>query len=130
MKGPSGNLKEKIKEARKAIARGDVEGGLRALCELAEEYPNNLGVQFAYATELFLLNRYAEAVSPFERVLRINPVHEWASLGLFHSLFKTDRWGDAVAEVRRFRDAGGESMEYRRLAKDISRHSEALEEDE
>jgi hypothetical protein len=60
-------------------------------------------------------------VPHFARVLEDQPVNERASLGLFHSLWKTEKKDDAVREVRRFRAAGGESMEYRRLARDINR---------
>jgi hypothetical protein len=76
-------------------------------------------MQFACGRALFRLKRHAEAVPHFERVVRSRPRDQWASLCLFHSLFKSERWEDAANEVMRFGTAGGESMEYRRLARDI-----------
>jgi hypothetical protein len=54
-------------------------------------------------------------------MLGASPLHEWASLGFFHSLWKTGRQQDAVNEIRRFYAAGGESMEYRRMFKDMEK---------
>jgi protein O-GlcNAc transferase len=99
----------------------DLEDAARALSSLAAEYPEDLEVRFAAASVLLRLDRYTEAIPHFERVVAACPMHEWASLGLFHSLWKLDRHKDALREIKRFADAGGESMEYRRLERDIIR---------
>lgn len=110
---------EAVKSALRLSREDDLEGAVRALSSLADEYPEDLEVRFAAASVLFRLDRYAEAVPHFERVLADDPTHEWASLGLFHSFWKTDRPKEALRELRRFADAGGESMEYRRLQRDV-----------
>ena len=102
-------------------AEEDLQGAAQALSRLVEEYPDNRKARFFYASVLFRSGLFAEAVPHLEAVLGQEPTHEWASVCLFHSLWKTRRRKEAVAEIRRFFDAGGESMEYRRLLKDIQR---------
>jgi tetratricopeptide (TPR) repeat protein len=112
---------ELLIEAEQISARGDLEDAAKELSRLVEDYPEYMAVRFSYAAVLFQLRRFADVIPHFARVLEDQPVNERASLGLFHSLWKTENKAEAVKEVRRFRAAGGESMEYRRLARDISK---------
>jgi hypothetical protein len=81
-----------------------------------------LTVRFCYGEVLFRQKHFASAVPEFQRVLQGQPLDEWASLCLFHSIWKSGREKEALKEVGRFFDEGGESMEYRRLFKDIKKH--------
>jgi tetratricopeptide (TPR) repeat protein len=111
--------KSLVAEARRKGSRGDVEGAVRYFAELLVLYPDDIELRFFYASGLFKLNRYEEALPQFEVVLDVEPLHEWASLGLFHSLWQVGRTKEAMKELKRFHQAGGESMEYRRLVKEI-----------
>ena len=122
MKDPKSTAPDELlNEAKRISARGDLEGAAKELSGLVEDYPDDMAVRFSYAAVLFQMKRFAEVVPHFARVLEDQPLNEWASLGLFYSLWKIERRDDAAKEVRRFRGAGGDSMEYRRLAKDISK---------
>jgi tetratricopeptide (TPR) repeat protein len=121
MRDQSAAPEKLLNEARRIFARGDLEDAADKLSRLVEAYPDDMAVRFSYAAVLFQLRRFADVVPHFARVLEDQPVNERASLGLFHSLWKIEKKDDAVREVRRFRAAGGESMEYRRLARDISK---------
>ncbi|HEV7505184.1 MAG TPA: hypothetical protein VGS07_09750 [Thermoanaerobaculia bacterium] len=112
---------ELLIEAKRISAEGDLEEAAKELSILVETYPDDMDVRFSYAAVLLQLRRFADVISHFTRVLEDQPVNERASLGLFHSLWKIEKRDDAIKEVRRFRAAGGESMEYRRLARDISK---------
>jgi predicted Zn-dependent protease len=113
--------KDLLLEAKQVSGRGDLEGAARQLVSLAEQYPDDMDVRLTCAAVLFRLKRYTDAALHFERILKDRPVYEWASLGLFHSLWKADKKHEAIEEIRRFRDAGGDSMEYRRFFKDLEK---------
>jgi predicted Zn-dependent protease len=111
--------KELVASARQRGSQGDLCGAVESLFELVTMYPKDTEVRFFYAAGLFKLNRYEDAVPELKVVLEAEPVHEWASLSLFHSLWQTGRREEAMKELKRFHRAGGESMEYRRLVKEI-----------
>ncbi|MFL6193800.1 MAG: tetratricopeptide repeat protein [Thermoanaerobaculia bacterium] len=114
--------REQVDSALRLSRRDDdLESAAQALSSLAADYPEDLEVRFAAASVLFRLDRYAEAIPHFEKLLPTQPTNEWVSLGLFHSFLKSARKREALEELRRFDQAGGESMEYRRLQKDINR---------
>jgi hypothetical protein len=110
-----------LNEARRVSAEGDLESASEMLSKLAEDCPYDMTIRFSYAAVLFRLRRFSEVAPQFATILEVQAVNEWASLGLFHSLWQIDRKREAAKEFRRFRVAGGESMEYRRLIKDIRR---------
>lgn len=112
---------EKIREARRAYVRGDLEGAVQILLELIEVYSEDLNVRFLLASALFKLRHFAEAVPHLQWMVGVKPLNEWASLGLFHSLWGVGQYDEAATEVKRFFGAGGESMEYRRLVKDMKK---------
>src|SRR3954452_21361194 len=89
---------ELVQKAWRLDREGDLEGAERVFSGLVESYPEDVAMQFACGRALFRLKRYAEAVPLFERVVRSRP-HQWASLCLFHSLFKSERWEDAANKV-------------------------------
>jgi predicted Zn-dependent protease len=114
-----------LNEAKK-LSVGDLEAAAKAFLELTIEFPGYMEAKLGYAAALYRLKRYADAAPQFESLVHDQPTNEWASLGLFHSLWKIDRWPEAVEEIRRFRDAGGDSMEYRRLFKDLEKEFPSL----
>lgn len=107
----------KNNKVRLTFARDDLGAPVQEQSELVVDWDE----QLASASALFRAKNYAEAVPIFGLFLKAQPLHEWASLGLFHSLWKLDRKEEAIAEIRRFRDAGGDSLEYRRLFKDLEK---------
>ncbi|HEX4498123.1 MAG TPA: bacterial transcriptional activator domain-containing protein [Thermoanaerobaculia bacterium] len=122
MNKPKSNApKDLLLEAKRVSGKGALEDAAILLADLASDYPDDTDVLLMFAGVLFRLKRYAEAAPYFERILEDLPANEWASLGLFHSLWKTGRQYDAIDEIRRFRDSGGDSMEYRRFFKDLGR---------
>lgn len=110
---------ELLAEARRKGSRGDFEGAAECLAQLLPHYPDDEDLRFLYAGLLFELDRYAEALPHFEAVIEIQPLHEWASLGVVHCHWKAGLIREAMGELKRFHRAGGESMEHRRLVKEI-----------
>jgi predicted Zn-dependent protease len=115
-------FKDRLLEAKRLSDAGNLGDAAQMLVSLAEECPDDLDVRLTFAGLLFRLKRYAEAAPHFASILEYLPMHEWASLGLFHSLWKIDRRREAIEEIQRFRDAGGDSMEYRRFFKDLEKY--------
>jgi len=113
---------ELLDDAKRLREQGDLSGAALAFSRLAKDYPDDINVRFLYASVLFSLKKFSDAVSHFELVLESRPLHELSSLGLFHSLWKIGHREDAIKEASRFFDEGGESMEYRRLVRDIKRY--------
>jgi tetratricopeptide (TPR) repeat protein len=110
---------ELLAEARRKGGRGDFEGAAESLEQLLPLYPDDEDLRFLYAALLFELDRYAEALPHFESVIEIQPLNEWASLGVVHCRWKAGLIREAMSELKRFHRAGGESMEHRRLVKEI-----------
>jgi len=110
---------ELVASARQKGIQGDLCGAVQSLFELVAMYPQDAEVRFFYAAGLFKLSRYEDAVPELKIVLEAEPLHEWASLSLFHSFWQTGQREEAMKELSRFNRAGGESMEYRRLVKEI-----------
>lgn len=90
------------------------------LSGLVAKHPSDLDLRIVYAGLLFSLKRHRQSIEHFQAILKTKPRAEAASLGLFHALWKTGHQPEAVEEIRRFLSVGGESMEYRRLLKDIA----------
>ena len=113
--------KDLLQKALTLRDSGDYKQAEELLVSLVGKYPGDLDLRIVYAGLLFALKRYCESMDHFRVILKVRPRAEPASLGLFHALWKTGQRREAVEEVRRFFDGGGESMEYRRLLKDIAK---------
>jgi tetratricopeptide (TPR) repeat protein len=112
---------ELVAEARRRGSQGDFEGSAESFARLLVSYPDDEDLHFLYAASLFELDRYEEALPHFEAVLNVEPLHEWASLGLVHCRWRAGLIKEAMSELKRFHQAGGESMEHRRFVKEILR---------
>jgi Flp pilus assembly protein TadD len=121
-KGKTGEAPKGLVNSALRLSQGDdLESAARALSSLAAEYPEDMKVQFAAGSLLFRMGRFAEAIPHFEPCVVAEPTNEYASVCLFVSFFKCSRIPEAREELRRFDAAGGESMEYRRLQRDLIR---------
>lgn len=60
------------------------------------------------------------AIGKFMEAVALAPDSEPISLGLFHCLMKAERTDEAFSEMRRFLSTS-DSLEYRRLLRDINR---------
>jgi predicted Zn-dependent protease len=118
---------ELLEAALRSRDAGDRDEAERLLSVLLTDYPDDLDVRIVYGGILFHCERFEEAAVHFQRILESRPTAEPASLGLFHSLWHTERGLDAIEEMRRFFAAGGESLEYRRLLRDIRARAENSE---
>jgi len=118
---------ELLAEARRKGRGGDFEGAADYLAQLLPHFPDDEDLHFLYAGFLFELDRYAEALPHFEAVIEVQPVNEWASLGVVHCRWKAGLIREAMGELKRFHRAGGESMEHRRLVKEIIQSDEQKE---
>lgn len=99
-------------------SHGDHAGAVIVLAMLLSKDANHEDALFLYGASLFSLDRSEEAADTFRKVLATCPKNEYASLGLFHSLWKLGAPREAFQEMRRFMTIV-DSEEYERLLADI-----------
>ena len=80
--------KELFRQALALRSRGCHAEASIVLARLLSEDTANVDALFLRGASLFSLKSYEEAADVFRRVLADRPPNEYASLGLFHSLWK------------------------------------------
>jgi tetratricopeptide (TPR) repeat protein len=79
------------------------EKAIEAFAQIVAEYPNCAPAHGMLGHILFsALNKAEEAIPCFQSAVRLAPRSELASLGLFHSLWKTGREDEAFEEMKRY----------------------------
>jgi tetratricopeptide (TPR) repeat protein len=115
---PSDSFRARFEEGLRARDDGRAAEAIDILTELLREEPEDLRVRCAVLDQLggVLLDagEYARAERYFRALTALAPRHEWASVGLFHSLWNQGRIDDAFDEMRRLLLLQG-SDEYTRL---------------
>lgn len=72
---------------------------LLPLVEVKRDDPTLL---FLIGSTLYLDEQYSPALSYLNKAISINPGHALASLGLFHTLARLNKWAPAFEELNRF----------------------------
>ena len=72
------------------------------LAAVVEARPQHVRARLLLANTLWELGNLADAAAHFCHATVLAPEHEFASLGLFHVLWKDSRREDALDEARRF----------------------------
>jgi predicted Zn-dependent protease len=84
-------------------------------------YPEHKGFMGMRAWMLYRLGENESAIEQFRRLVALSPTSEKASLGLFHSLWASNRPIEALDEMKRFLSIS-ESDEYEVLRKEFRSH--------
>lgn len=88
------------------MAIGDYDAAVGVYGDLAARMPEDARVQYAYASVLGFVRRYAEAVAPLENLLRLEPenVNAWRLASLVYQQTKQD--GPSFRATRRAAELG------------------------
>jgi predicted Zn-dependent protease len=94
--------------------RGEAKEGLEILLELDREYPNEPAIVGMTGSLYWELKEYERARDWYRRAVELSPKSELASIGLFHSLWRTGDRDAALQEMNRLEQLRS-SEEYQRL---------------
>lgn len=114
------NLKVQFQEAITRRDLGDAAGALEILMELAKRYPARASVWGTLGGIYFSQDDWPNAVAAFLHATSLAPRSELSSVSLFNSLLRLGRESEASAEASRFLREVPDSLEYRRLQRELS----------
>lgn len=97
-----GNDEVIFDEAIKLRDQGDFEGALNLLEQILSNDTRQPAVLAVTAHMSYELGKMEKAIELFRQLIQAKPKLQMASLGLFHSLWKTGRYDEAFEEMKRF----------------------------
>ena len=103
---------------------GDLEAAVEKFSFFIEKCPDFGPAYTLKGGVLKDLGLLDEAIVCFRKGVQLQPKWELASLALFHALWRTGDWHDAVAEIERFTLAGGSSQDYDEIMDDLDKLAE------
>jgi len=109
----------RLREAVDAFAAGDLALADAMLTRLRDECPDDAEVLGRSGFVKYAQGQHDAAESLFVRATALDPSRELWSVGLFHSLWKLNRSDEAFDEIRRFLRAYPDTLEYRRLIREM-----------
>ena len=112
-------LKTGVSAALALHRQGDHRGAVGRLKRLVKSHPASGAVYGVLGKVYFEQDKFGEAAKWFQKTTAVAPDSELASLGLFHSLWQSDRPSEALAEAGRFL-AHAESAEYAMILRDLT----------
>jgi len=92
-----------------------VETAIRELKAISRKYPKSSRPLLLLAAIAFEAEMYLEAGKAFEKLITLRPKSNMISLGLFHSLWGQERFGEALEEIKRFLETVGKSRHKRQI---------------
>ena len=106
-------------EATKLQNAGQLESAKQLLLELAEKDSQSTRILAALGLVCYETRAWNEAVTVFKRAIELAPALEAVSLGLFHSLWKLERYVEALEEAKRSQSIG-DSEDYLEIIKEVN----------
>jgi tetratricopeptide (TPR) repeat protein len=108
-----------LDQALKWKRRKAFKKAVQVLAAIVKEYPD-CATAFGLMGGIYYveLHQPKKAVSCFEQATKLSPRSEFASLGLFHSLWTLGRHDRAIAEMERFQTLA-HSADYEEIAKEL-----------
>lgn len=97
--------------AQELYRAGDLPGALAALYLALEREPDLPPAWLLLGTCYFRLRRYGDAVTAYERFLRVAPAEAWRTQGLAHAYYSLGRYEEARAHYARVLERLPESVE-------------------
>lgn len=115
--------KEKYAAIQELSRAGSHEKMVSLLDELVVSYPNEPSFRGMLANGLWEVGDFDRSINEFKTVVKMAPLVEAYSLGLFHCLWDVGRVEEAFAEMNRFLTMS-DSDDYRKILSEIDRMSE------
>ena len=110
---------ELVKEGAWLVGRGNVEEAIVWLTRLTKDSPNPAAAYLVLGDIIWGEKRLDEAEEVFQLAIKKHPKLEIASKGRFHALWESERYEDALAEIRRFMEIS-DSEDYRKIVREIN----------
>jgi len=110
--------KQKFVKAMTLKDEGKLEESLIYLKEIESEFSNSVQFSLAMGNIYRKMDRSNEALVCFRKATRLDPKFEFASLGVFHTLWDLDMIDKALAEIRRFQTIS-HSEDYVEIIKEL-----------
>jgi Flp pilus assembly protein TadD len=104
-------------------AKGVVQEGLTCLSNAANLSPNDTGVRYRLAITLLRLKQYDQAVAHFQRILRLDPRHADALVGLaasYDGIGQRDKALNCLEGALEIARSGGNQRLAEQIAKQIT----------
>jgi Flp pilus assembly protein TadD len=111
--------RDSLDQAIKLRRKGQWKRSIELLQQVLQRRPNSAAAHGYLACIYFERSDFDRATNEFRTTAELNPRSEKASLGLFHSLWRSNRKMEVVAEMRRFLSIS-DSVEYGRLLHDLA----------
>ena len=86
---------------------------------LDKKFPNQPAILGMLGAIYFTTGNYANALTYWEKVVKLSPKSELASRALFHTLLQHERFDDALTEANRFIKLNGYSKEYAMIMEEL-----------
>ena len=93
------------------------------LRKLNDEFPDQTVIFATLGAIHFSKGDFVSSLTYFQKVVKLSPKSELASLGLFHSLIKHEQFDAALSEARRFINKNGLTEEYKLLMEELEENS-------
>lgn len=111
--------KEAIDLAFELNQQGKIEESVAALSTIYMDIPGDDIGSLGIVGSLFReANELSKALYCFQKAFEVDPNNPRVSLGLFHSLWRLERYGEALDELKRFLSVS-ESDEHSRLLSEM-----------
>jgi tetratricopeptide (TPR) repeat protein len=114
------SIKIRFQAAVIAKDSGDLKTAREILSLVTFEDSNSSAILAVLADTHWELGDLEAAVDCFRKACKITPTLEAVSLGLFHCLWKLQRFDEAFEEVKRFQSIS-DSKDYREIIEEINK---------
>jgi len=96
------NSEQILNQARELTEAGKHDEARLCLLKLLQEEPDNQVALIMLGGAYFDLQKYSEAEMVFERLILMAPGKGQYSIALFNTLWKLNRYEEALEEIKRF----------------------------
>lgn len=96
------STEQNLHKARRLSEAGHHEQSRMALLEILKDEPDNTAALMMLGGSYFTGEKYAEAEMVFERMVLLAPTTGQVSIALFNTLWKLERFEEALEEIKRF----------------------------
>lgn len=93
---------QKLNKARTLTEAGNHEQARMLLLELLQDDQENLAALMMLGGSYFVMEKYTEAEMVFEKLVLLSPGSGQFSIALFNTLWKLERFEEALEEIKRF----------------------------
>ncbi len=96
------SVEQSLQKARSLIEAGHHDQSRMVLLEILKDEPDNTAALMILGGSYFTTEKYTEAEMVFERLVLLAPTTGQVSIALFNTLWKLERYEEALEEIKRF----------------------------